>query len=139
MVMIMLKSFQNKKGLKIFQVHTFWCFFLQLAAEKKTPKSVHLKIFQALLTLKRLQDSASQNVNNHSGIKKGGPFLPYWLQDNIPVILFVDIVNVLCHDHRRTPYKAMHSVKFSFQFKMQVKLSFDTNYLLCKLRYVING
>ena len=33
-----LKSFQNKKGLKNFQLPTFWCLFLQLAAEKNTEK-----------------------------------------------------------------------------------------------------
>ena len=39
------KSSQNKKGQTIFQVHSFRCLFLQLAAEKKTPKTVHLEIF----------------------------------------------------------------------------------------------
>ena len=41
----LLKSSQNKKGQKNFQVHSFRCPFLQLAAEKKTPKTVHLEIF----------------------------------------------------------------------------------------------
>ena len=39
-----LKSFQNKKGLKIFQLPTFWCLFLQLAAEKKHRKVGSWKI-----------------------------------------------------------------------------------------------
>ena len=52
---LLLKSSQNKKGQKFFfQVHSFWCLFLQLAVEKKTPKTVHLEIFSALLILKRL-------------------------------------------------------------------------------------
>ena len=34
----MLKSLQNKKGLKIFQLPTFRCLFLQLAWEKDTEK-----------------------------------------------------------------------------------------------------
>ena len=40
-----LKLSQNKKGQKNFQVHSFQCLFLQLAAEKKTPKTVHLENF----------------------------------------------------------------------------------------------
>ena len=40
---MLLKSSQNKKG-QIFQVHSFRRLFLQLAAEKKTPKIVHLEI-----------------------------------------------------------------------------------------------
>ena len=35
----LLKSFQNRKGLKIFQLPTFRCLFLQLAAEKKCSKN----------------------------------------------------------------------------------------------------
>ena len=42
---------QNKKGRKNFQVHLFWCLFLQLAAEKKTPKTVHLENCSALFIL----------------------------------------------------------------------------------------
>ena len=42
---VLLKSSQNKKGQKNFQVHSFRCLFLQLAAEKKTPKTVHLEFF----------------------------------------------------------------------------------------------
>ena len=38
-----LKSSQNKKGQKNLQVHSSRCLFLQLAAEKKTPKPVHLE------------------------------------------------------------------------------------------------
>ena len=38
-------SSQNEKGQNIFQVHSFRCLFLQLAAEKKTPKTVHRKFF----------------------------------------------------------------------------------------------
>ena len=49
-----LKPFQNEKDQNIFQVYCFWCLFLQLAAEKKTPKTVHLEIFLALLILKRI-------------------------------------------------------------------------------------
>ena len=33
---ILIKLSQNKKGQNIFQVHSFRCLFLQLAAEKKT-------------------------------------------------------------------------------------------------------
>ena len=40
-----LKSSQNKKGQTIFQVHSSRCLFLQLAAEKKTPKPVYLDFF----------------------------------------------------------------------------------------------
>ena len=36
---ILIKSSQNKMGQKDFQVHSFWYLFLQLAAEKKTPKN----------------------------------------------------------------------------------------------------
>ena len=42
---LLIKSSQNKKGQKNFQVHSFRCLFLQLAAEKKTPKTVHLENF----------------------------------------------------------------------------------------------
>ena len=50
-----LKPSQNKKGQKKFQVHRFWCpFLLQLAAEKKTPKTVHLENVLTLLILKWL-------------------------------------------------------------------------------------
>ena len=35
----LLKPFQNKKGLEVFQVHHFRCLFLQLAVEKKTKKN----------------------------------------------------------------------------------------------------
>ena len=51
---VYVRSPQNKKGQKNFQVRSFRCLFLQLAAEKKTPKTVHLKFVLALLTLKRL-------------------------------------------------------------------------------------
>ena len=51
---ILIKSSQNKKDQKKFQVDSFLCLFLQLAAEKKTPKTVHLEFFLALLILKRL-------------------------------------------------------------------------------------
>ena len=44
-----LKSFQNKKGLKIFQLPTFRCLFLQLAAEKKHRKVGSWKIFRPFL------------------------------------------------------------------------------------------
>ena len=46
-----LKAFQDKKGQKILQVHHFRCYFLQLAAKKKTRKTVHLENFLALLIL----------------------------------------------------------------------------------------
>ena len=39
-----LKPFQNKKGLKNFQVHCFRCFFLQLAAEEDTENGALGKI-----------------------------------------------------------------------------------------------
>ena len=44
-----VKSFQNKKGLKIFQLPTFRCLFLQLAAEKKHRKVGSWKIFRPFL------------------------------------------------------------------------------------------
>ena len=40
-----LKSSQNKKDQKHFQLHSFRCHFLQLAAEKITPETLHLEIF----------------------------------------------------------------------------------------------
>ena len=45
----LLKSFQNKKGPKIFQLPTFRCLFLQLAAEKKHRKVGSWKIFRPFL------------------------------------------------------------------------------------------
>ena len=44
-----LKLCRNKKGQKNFQMHCFRCLFLQLAAEKKSPKTVHLEKFSAYL------------------------------------------------------------------------------------------
>ena len=44
-----LKASQNKKVQKNFQVHRFWCLFLQLAADKKTPKRCTWKFFWPFL------------------------------------------------------------------------------------------
>ena len=49
-----LKSSQNKKGQKKFPGAQFSVSFLHLAAERKTPKTVHLEFFLAPLILKRL-------------------------------------------------------------------------------------
>ena len=50
-ILHVLKPFQIKKGLSIFQVHRFWCFFYSWQLRKKAPKTVHLEIFLALLIL----------------------------------------------------------------------------------------
>ena len=45
----MLKSSQNKKGQKNFQVHRFRGLFFSCQLQKKTPKMVHLEFFWPFL------------------------------------------------------------------------------------------
>ena len=48
------KFVTKSEGPKNFPDAQFRCLFLQLAAEKKTPKTVQLEFFLVLLILKRL-------------------------------------------------------------------------------------
>ena len=67
----LVKSSQNKMDQKNFQVHSFRCLFLQLAAEKKTPKTVHLEnifgpsYFEAALAIYQKPKDKNMRLTGH--------------------------------------------------------------------------